>query len=109
MADEVDNKVVTMKFDNAAFQAKIQETLNSLSQLQKSLDLSNSLKGLSNISTGNANAELSHMASAVDSISSKFSAMGVVAITTLANITNKAVDAGIRVAKSLSIDPIAAG
>lgn len=109
MADEVDDRVVAMHFDNAAFEAKISETIKSLSKLQSTLDLTNSVKGLSNLDVGNANASLNSMASSVENISSKFSAMGVVAFSVISNITNKAVDAGLRFAKSFALGPMTDG
>ena len=51
----------------------------------------------------------SALASGVDAISAKFSNLQVVAATALANITNRMVNAGIAMAKSLTIDPITTG
>lgn len=109
MTNPVDDRIVEMQFNNATFEQKIGETLKSLSQLQKSLDLSNAAKGLSNINVDQAVPNLHNMASAVENISSKFSALGVVAFTTISNITNKVVDAGMRFAKQFTVAPIMDG
>ena len=45
----------------------------------------------------------------VDTLVSKFSALGVMGATALANITNKAVNAGMQLLKSFAIDPITDG
>ena len=45
----------------------------------------------------------------VESVTAKFSHLQVVAATALANITNRMVNAGISMAKSLTIDPIKSG
>lgn len=45
----------------------------------------------------------------VETVTSKFSALGIMGATALANITNKAVNAGTTLLKSLTIDPIATG
>ena len=49
------------------------------------------------------------MSASIEGISSKFLALGTVAVTTLANIVNRAVDAGINIAKALTIAPISEG
>lgn len=45
----------------------------------------------------------------VDTVASKLSALGVIGVTALANITNKAVNAGMSLLKSFTIDPITDG
>ena len=49
------------------------------------------------------------LANGVDTVATKFSHLQVVAATALANITNRMVNAGIAMAKSLTIDPIKSG
>ena len=51
----------------------------------------------------------SALARGVESVTTKFSHLQVVAATALANITNRMVNAGISMAKSLTIDPIKSG
>ena len=45
----------------------------------------------------------------VEAVSSKFSALGVMGVTALANITNKAVNAGTALLKSFTMDPVKDG
>lgn len=47
----IDERVVQMKFENAAFERGVQQTLNSLTQLNKSLQLQGATKGLAGVST----------------------------------------------------------
>jgi len=105
----VDNRVVEMTFDNSAFETKIASTLTSLDKLQRSLDMANATRGFDEISRASKNFSLGGMGTAIDGISTKFLAMSTIAITALANITNKAVDAGLRIVKSLSIAPVLDG
>ena len=51
----------------------------------------------------------SALARGVESVTTKFSHLQVVAATALANITNRMVNAGISMAKSLTIDPVTTG
>lgn len=49
------------------------------------------------------------MLNALDNLSQKFSAVEVIGVTALMRITNQAVDAGERLVKALSLDPIISG
>ena len=51
----------------------------------------------------------SGLGKSVEAVASKFSALGVMGVTALANITNKAVNAGTALLKSLTLDPITDG
>ena len=45
----------------------------------------------------------------VDTIASRFSALGIIGVTALMNITNAAIDAGAQIVKALTIEPIKQG
>lgn len=105
----VDNRAVHMSFDNAQFERNLAQTMKSMDELKKSLDFSNAKKGFGELESASRGLRLSGVGSAIDGISNKFLALGTIAITTLANITNRAVDAGISLVKSISLDPILDG
>ena len=109
MAASIENKVVTMNFNNGEFEKNISTSMSSLANLQKSLDFKNAGKGFENITAAANGIKLDGIASAVDGISSKFSAMGAVAFSVINNITSRAVDAGLQLAKSFTIAPVTAG
>ena len=105
----IDTRIVEMKFDNRQFEQNIQSTLNKLDQLKKSLKLEGAGKGLTDLSNATRGFNLSGIAQNVDHIASRFSALGVIGVTALANIANRAINAGMTLVKSLTIDPITAG
>lgn len=108
----VDNRIVNMQFNNSGFESGIKTSLNSLKTLNESLKMKNATNGLSEVDKslkslgGNS---LSGLSSGVDTITAKFSALGVVGVTALANITNSAVNAGKNLVKSLTLEPITTG
>jgi len=108
----VDNRIVNMQFNNKGFESGVATTLNSLKKLNESLKMKDASKGLTDIS-GSLNkvngSGLSGLSRGVEAVTSKFSALGVVATTALVNITNKAVNAGLALAKSLTVEPIMTG
>ena len=109
MSKTVDERVVSMQFDNKNFESNVKTTMSTLDKLKKSLNLEKSAKGLENINAAAKNCNLSPMANAVESVKSKFSALEVMGITALANITNSAVNYGKRLISAFTVDPIRTG
>lgn len=109
IATTVDERVVEMRFDNRQFEDGIQTSLSSLDKLRQSLNLEGAAKGLESIDDAAQKCKISPLGDAVDTVKLKFSALEVVAITTLANITNSVVNTGKRMIKSLTVDPISDG
>lgn len=105
----VDDRIVSMKFDNMNFERKLSETLASLEKLRKSLDFNNATRGMQNLTTSANGVNLSNIANSVDHISSKFNAMTVVATAALTRLTHMAVDAGTRMVKAFTIGPLLDG
>lgn len=104
-----DDRLVQMQFDNAAFEQKVASTIQSLDKLKTSLDFANENKGLDGLSASARHFSLEGIGHAVEDIASRFTSMGAVAFTVISNITNRAVDAGIQLAKSLSLDQVMGG
>lgn len=109
MSTTIDEKVVEMRFDNRNFERNVQGTLSTLDKLKQKLNLTGASKGLENINTSANKVNMSGMANAIETVHSKFSALEVMGITALANITNSAVNAGKRIVSALTIEPIKTG
>ena len=109
MSTTIDQKVVEMRFDNQQFEKGIATSMNSIEKLEKSLDLKGATKGLENVESAARNCNMSGLSSAVDTVKMKFSALEVMGITALSNITNSAVNAGKRIVSALTIDPVKSG
>lgn len=110
MSTTVDNRVVEMRFNNKDFEKNVQASLTSINKLNSSLKTLDTVPtGLTKISAEAKKVDFEGMGSAIETVKSKFSALEIVAITALVNITNKAMNAGQQLIKSLSLDQIAAG
>lgn len=109
MSSSVESRILTMKIDNRSFLDGVANTINALAKLKTAMNFSASNKGLQDLQATGSRFNLGGVGNAVDGVSAKFLAMSTVAITALANITNRAVDAGLSLAKSLTIDPIKTG
>lgn len=93
----VDERVVRMRFDNVQFKKAAGETSGILDRVKNSVNSAGKSRGLMD------------MAKHMETVSVKASAMQVAVATAIANIANRAVNAGINMAKSLTLDPVKAG
>lgn len=109
MSTVIDNRIVEMEFDNAQFEKGIKTSLKSLEDLKKGLELDKAVDSLSNLERAANKFDLSGIQNAVESLQNRFSTLGIIGMTALENITNKAVNAGTALMKSLSVDQIASG
>lgn len=109
MGKTIDEKVVEMRFDNKNFESNVQTTLLTLDKLKGKLDLSGASKGLEAINVQAKKVDMGPISSAVTTVSDRFSALEIMGVTALVNITNSAVEAGKRIVKSLTLDNVTAG
>lgn len=109
MSTTIDERVVEMRFDNKQFESNVQTSLSTLDRLKKSLNLSGAAKGFDEIDSASKKVNMNGLANAVESVRLKFSALEVMAVTALANITNSVLNAGKRIVSALTIDPIKTG
>lgn len=109
MSTTIDQKVVEMRFDNQHFEKNVSTTMSTLDKLKQKLKFGDSSKGLNEINRAVKNVDMKGLGAGVDAVHAKFSALQVMGVTALANITNSAVNAGKRMASALTIDPIKTG
>lgn len=109
MATSIDYRIVEAQFRNSNFEKNIAQSTESLERFKRSLDVDQQAKSLEKLDNAADLAGMKGLAQQVDKVADKFSAMGVVAFTALQRITNAAIDTGVSLVKSLSIDQITAG
>jgi tape measure domain-containing protein len=71
--------------------------------------MSASAKGLKDVGDAANKIDMGGLANGVETVKARFSALQVIGVTALANITNSAVNTGKRMIKALTIDPIKTG
>lgn len=109
MSRTIDERIVEMRFDNRQFEQNVQTSLSTLDKLKRGLDLDNAAKSLDGLGDAAKRCDMSVLGKSVGTVQAKFSAFQVVAMTTLSNITNWAVNTGKRLVSALIIDPIKTG
>lgn len=109
MSTTIDQRVVEMRFENDHFEKNVQTSMGTLEKLKQKLHLTGAAKGFDNLNKAANNVNMSGLGNAVETVRTKFSALEVMGVTALANITNSAVNAGKRIVSALTIDPVTTG
>ena len=105
----VDNRVVEMQFENKQFESGVAKTLSSVKKLKEGLNFKDSAESLKNLGSVSKNVDMSSLIGAVESIKDRFSTLGIIGMTVLQNIANKAISVGSTLTKSLTLQPIMDG
>ena len=116
MSEYIDERIVSIKFDNSGFAEGVSETQKSLDNLNKSLQFDGANEGgkalantFKDISTEAKKTDLSPIGNAVENVGEKFNALKTIATGVFLKIGADAVEMGKKLIKSVSIDPIAQG
>lgn len=108
MSTQVDNRVVEMTFDNERFERNIKKSMESIKQLDKDLKLVENASYLTNLDKSIKNFSLDTISNSVESLSDRFSTMGIIGMNVISRLTNGALDFAKKV-KTSFIDPIKTG
>lgn len=109
MSNSIDRRIVEMQFENRQFEQGARTSMGTLEKLKRSLDFSGAARGMSALTGAVQGVDMTPMANAVENVSLKFRALEVAGVTAMMNLANRAVDTGISLVKSLSIDQVTAG
>lgn len=109
MSPVIDQRVVEMGFDNARFEKNVHTSISTLDKLKAALNLDGATKGISNVESAFNKLNLGNVSSAVDKIADRFSAMGIIGMRVLENLTDKAMELGKRLMDFAVIEPMSAG
>lgn len=105
----IDERVVSMKFDNEEFEKKSAQSLSTIQKLKQALNFKDAVKSLDNLEKASKSMDLSHISNSVDAIKEKFNGWEVAARAAITNVTNSAVNAAKRIVESVTIDPVRTG
>lgn len=109
MSTVIDEKIVSMKFNNQDFERNVQTSLSTLDKLKSALNFDNASKTFASLREASKNVNFDGFANAIDGVQKRFSALEVIGVTALANITNSVINTGKQMLESLSVKPISEG
>ncbi len=112
MSKTIDEKVVSMEFENKNFERNARESMNTLDKLKSKLNFDNAKKSaeclqkaLSNVN----NQDMSNLTKVAVSIKDTFSTLEIVGISTIHRLTNEVITLGKNTIKAFTIDPVKSG
>lgn len=109
MSKKVDERVVEMRFDNSQFESNVKTSMSTLERLKQALKLPGASKSLEGVSAAAKKVDFSGMSKGIETVNAQFSALQVVGMTALSNITTAAMQAGQNLVKSFTIQPLIDG
>lgn len=99
----IDDRVVEMRFENKDFEKGIDTSISSIDRLKSALNFKDAAKGFDELdSAAKKGLDLSKIEAAAEAITKKFSFMGTVWDQTVRNMTNKAIELGNTITKSVT-------
>ena len=107
MSNTVDNRVVSMQFDNAEFERNVNSTMSSLDKLKGKLNFRSNC--FDPITRAANNVDLGNISRETERVNVHFSALQVAAITVISNITTKVMELSANILKAFTIEPIFTG
>ena len=109
MGKTVDERVVSMGFENRDFESNVKTSMSTLDKLKQALKFDGASKGLENISSGIKGMNFNPLTSGIDVVRDRFSALEIAGVTAMVRITNAAITTGKNMMSALTIDPIKTG
>lgn len=92
MSTTVDNRVVQMTFNNKQFEKGVDQTLKTIDKLNKALKFEDASDGLENIQSSANSLNFKQLSDNVQSISDRFSGLGIIGAQIWSRIGNAAID-----------------
>ena len=109
MSNQIDERIVSMQFDNRNFEANARTSMSTLDKLKEKLNFKAAAKGVDNLDAAVKKVDLSSIGQSADKVGLRFSAMYTVADQTFRNIINSAERTATRLASAFTIDPVKTG
>ena len=101
----VDERIVEMQFNNADFESKIAKTLEHLQKLREATKMEDAGDGLKNLAKNVKDVNIDALTKSVDTLSSRFSAFGIVGMTVIQDLTHAAERLGAKLVDAITTAP----
>lgn len=105
----VDNRIIRLQFDTSKFTNAAKQAMTTLTKMDEKLHFTQGMRALSKLPGAFNKVNTGKLSNGVQSVTNKFSAMDIIGTTALSKLTLMAMDSGLKIAKSLTIDPIKMG
>lgn len=109
MSKDIENKVVSMEFDNSKFEKPAKESISTLDKLKEALHFKNVSKGFETMQQGIKSVTFAPIEKGIDSVYAKFTFMERFTIQLYDRLANKIINTGRMIASETFTRPISTG
>lgn len=111
MGKQVDDRVVTMEFDNAQFERNVNQSISTLDKLKNALHLDKSADALNQVGESAKRIDLNPLNSGLETASSKFREVAKVAaeFTVVSKVVDGVINKATQLNKAFVIEPVTTG
>ena len=92
----IDERIVRMTFDNDMFERNVATSIKSLNDLKAAMNFDNATASLGNIEKTIGNVNFSKLEAGIDSITKRFSTLGIAGMTVIQDLTRAAERMGMK-------------
>ena len=105
----IEERVVSLKFNNGQFMNGVQDSLNGVKKLEEGLAFRGGVEGINQVSAAAKNLNFSEAQAGVAETTSRFSALQSIAFGALASIGGKITEIGSSMLSSFTVQPLIDG
>lgn len=105
MSTTIDEKIVSMKFDNSNFERNVKDSMSTIDKLKAKLNFKGASDGLDDLSKASEKLTFKETQNGLEKVSVQFSAMYAIATRIFDRLTDQAIG----LIKSMSVDQLTAG
>lgn len=100
MSRQVDEKVVSMKFDNKQFEANVKTSMGTIDKLKSSLNFKGASKGLEDLEKASKKVSFDDIAASVQRLENRFSVFGIAGMRIVEQFTDSVIDSVRRISRA---------
>lgn len=100
MSRQVDEKVVSMKFDNKQFEANVKTSMGTIDKLKSSLNFKGASKSLEDLEKASKKVSFDDIAASVQRLENRFSVFGIAGMRVVEQFTDSVIDSVRRISRA---------
>ena len=109
MSTTVDERVVSMQFDNSSFEKNVKTSMSTLDKFKRKLKFDDCADSFNDLERSANKVKFQGLNDELDNLTVKISGWSMVAMSAVSKLVDAAVDAGSKIVKALAFDNIASG
>lgn len=105
----MDNKIVSLQFDNRNFEKNVAQSMSTLEKLQNALKLKDASKGIDDISNAAKKIDVAPVENAINKVENTFNLKTAAMFSVVSRFTNRVADKIESVFRKFTVEPVSQG